>query len=266
MNNKFHPQKILVNGCSHTASVIPDLEVDQQKVLSWSYLLSKNLNCKLVNLASQGKSNSVILEETQRYLLNYQDIDYVIVQLTEWHRWSFFKNEYSFAFIPSDPKSQFNKQFTNKNFYLKMPGIDPDDSKISITNTYGNIEIHRIGDASLFYERLTTATLLYNLYFYCSQHNIKLLVLPYSSMGNNEELEDAVLKSIPLSIYLQKNINVGLWDYLNIEHKHSDGHFHSSAHIQLFEKITQYIMDGVQIHINEKLIKNQEYVIYDYTN
>jgi hypothetical protein len=266
MNSKSLPKKILVNGCSHTASVIPDLEIDQQKILSWTYLLSKNLNCDLVNLATQGKSNLVILEETQRYLLNCRDIDCVIVQLTEWHRWCFFKNKYSFTFNPSDLKSQFNKQFTNKNFYLKVPGIDPNDSKVSITNTYGDIEVHKIGDESFFYERLTTATLLYNLYFYCSQHGIKFLVLPYSSMGSGDELDDVVFKSIPSTVYLQENINIGLWDYLNINHEHSDGHFHSSAHIQLLEKITQYIMDGIQIYINEKLIKKQEYVIYDYTN
>jgi hypothetical protein len=266
MNSKSLPKKILVNGCSHTASVIPDLETDQQKVLSWTYLLSKNLNCELVNLASEGKSNLIILEETQRYLLNYPNIDYVIVQLTEWHRWSFFKNKYSFSFMPSDPESQFNNEFRDKNLYVKMPGIDPADSKISITDSHGNIKTHKIGDASLFYERLTTVTLLYNLYFYCSQHNIKLLVLPYESMGSGEELEDIVFKSIPSTVYLQENINIGLWDYLNINHQNSNGHFHSSAHIQLLEIITQYITTGTQIYINENLIKNQGNVVYDYTD
>jgi hypothetical protein len=266
MNNKSLPKKILVNGCSHTASIIPDLELDQQKISSWPYLLSKNLNCELVNLATQGKSNSVILEETQRYLLNCRDIDYVIVQLTEWHRWCFFKNEYSFTFIPSDLKSQFNRHLQNKNFYLKVPGMDPKDSKVYITNVHGDIKVHKIGDESFFYERLTTVTLLYNLYFYCSQHGINFLVLPYSSMGNGDELDDAVFKSIPPTVYLQENINIGLWDYLNINHKHSDGHFHSSAHIQLLEKITQYITDGKQIHINKNLIENKKNIIYDYTN
>jgi hypothetical protein len=85
-------------------------------------------------------------------------------------------------------------------------------------------------------------------------------------MGSGEELEDIVFKSIPSTVYLQENINIGLWDYLNINHQNSNGHFHSSAHIQLLEIITQYITTGTQIYINENLIKNQGNVVYDYTD
>ena len=164
MSNKCNHKKILVNGCSHTKASIPDLEEFEESNFSWPQLLSNKMECEVVNLATVGKSNFIILEEAQRYLLNYSDIDHVVIQLTEWHRWALYKKNQSFRFIPGEPETQFDRlSLATNNYYIKVPGVSQDDCKITVTDTNGIMKTRRIGDSSFFYERLTCATMLFNL-------------------------------------------------------------------------------------------------------
>lgn len=268
MNNSHNPKKILVNGCSHTKAHIPDLPEINESAFSWPKLLSDKMECEVVNLATVGKDNFIILEEAQRYLLNYSDVDHVVIQLTEWHRWALYKKNQSFRFIPGEPETQFDRlSFAKNNFYIKIPGITHEDCKVTVTETSGLLKTRQIGDSSFFYERLTCATMLFNLYYYCLNNNIGITVLPYDSMGENDEPNDAVYQKIPKSIFLQKNYEIGLWDYLILDHEAIGGHFVSSAHTFITDLVYNHILNGTQTYIDPEKIKRRavQEIIYDYT-
>lgn len=263
MNNKHSHKKILVNGCSHSSSVIPSLSIEDGHAFSWPKILSKNLNCEVINLASIAKDNTLILEETQRYLLNYDDVDHVVVQLTSQNRVCFYNSEYSFQFIPSEPETQFDRlaetRYHHKAHFpltLKMEYKD-----------FGWKE-YNVGDASLFYHKLSTAVKLFNLYFYCSQNNIGLTVYSFDQMGTMDELDDNIFKKIPLKIFIHDDISYGFVDHLNTKFNIGKcGHFDKDAHYYIAEKVAQHIENGYQVKIDPNDMKRYHVkeFMYDYT-
>lgn len=258
--------KILVNGCSHSQARIPNIPDDQATSFSWPILLGQNLNCEVVNLATNGKSNSVILEESMRYLLNDTEVDHAVVQLTGYHRLSLYNKKQSFIFIPGDVNSQFdrlaeqNSIGRNPRFYKKF-----DDFKKSYM--VEGEKKYQIGDESGFYDRLTTATQLFSLYFYCKHLGIGLTVIPYDFMCTSEEIEDVVFSNIPLDIFLQDNIHYGIWDYLNTMFYQDDGHFDKDAHVYMADCVLAHMQNKDQIKINPDTIRDlSKKIIYDYSH
>ena len=255
MNSKHNPKKILVNGCSHTEAVIPDLlEMHWQKYC-WPTLLSQKLRCEVVNIATSGKANIQIIEETVRYLLNYPDVDHVVVQLTDWSRINLFKKNKSFTMIPGDISSQFGKKESSLYRMASFPNsILEDDGRVT-----------EYGDESEVYEILSTFTLLNMLYLYCVQKNIKLSLINYHKI-NPDILDDIVVKNIPKEIFIQSDITVGMHQYLDTKYIRDGGHFHKPAHVELSDRIADHIGNGNQIVIQKELIMAQEKIIYDYTS
>lgn len=258
--------KILVNGCSHSQAQIPGISDDQVTSFSWPTLLGQNLNCEIVNLAASAKGNSVILEESMRYLLNDTEVDHVVVQLTAYNRLNLYKRTCSFIFVPGDANSQFDRLAEQSplgripRFYKKF-----DDFEESYIIKGG--KKYEIGDASGFYDRLTTATQLFTLYFYCKHLGIGLTVVPYNFMCTPEEIEDAVFNNIPLDIFLHDNIHYGIWDYLNTMFYQDAGHFDKDAHVYMADRVSAHIRNKDQIKINPNTIRASfEKIIYDYSH
>jgi hypothetical protein len=249
MSSKPNLNKILVNGCSHTFAVIPDISFRDWEKFCWPTLLSNELECEVVNLAEPGKANLQIIEEALRYLLNYSDVDHVILQLTDWRRSNVYRRSKSFTMIPGDISTQFGSLYqmaTHPNYIL---------------NSKGNIK--QYGDESSVYEILSTFTLLNLLYQYCLQKNIGLSLFNYYPV-HVDVLDDTVVKGIPKNIFLQSDITIGISQHLELNHKKEGGHFHKNAHTELCDIISKHILDQKQIFINKDLIKAQEEVIYDY--
>ena len=255
MNSKHSPKKILVNGCSHTAAEIPDLLREDWKRFCWPKLLSNKLKCEVVNLAVSGKANFQIIEETLRYLLNYSDVDHVVVQLTDWPRINLFKKSKSFTMIPGEVSSQFGKEQSSLYIMASFPNSILED----------NGRVTEYGDKSKVYEILNTFTLLNSLYLYCTQKNIKLSLLNYHPI-NPDILNDIVVKNIPKEIFIQSDITIGMHQYLDTKYRRDGGHFHKPAHVELSERIADHLENGNQIVIRKELIMGQEKIIYDYTS
>jgi hypothetical protein len=274
MNNKLPQQqvmnkpKILVNGCSQSQAIVTDVAENDMGYFSWPTLLSNMLNCNLINLATNGKDNLTILTETQRYLLNYSDIDQVIVQLTTNKRITFYKESASFKFIPKEPETQFDRLLENNSSNKSSIFYKKTEVPRTIWMIHkGEKKEYRIGDASLFYHKLDTALQLFNLNLYCIHNNIKLIVIPFDDVGNDEELQDNVFMKIPHNIFLHNNIQIGLGEHLDALFSNFGGHFGKIAHHYLAKKISDYIQTGNQIEIDQDLINRNKFksFIYDYT-
>lgn len=268
MNSKLHPQKILVNGCSHSQAIIPNLSKEDGCKFSWPVLLSEKMNCEVINLATSGKNNYSILEETQRYLLNYSDVDHVIVQLTVNDRINLYQKNASFHFVPGDPTTQFDRLDSEDpgrypRYYVQTG--TPCTLKVEKPEGWREWEI---GDLSGVYGRLNTATQLFSLYFYCSQNNIKLTVLNYDIFVLDDEQEDAVFKRIPSEIFVHDKLEIGLYRYLSTLFKVKEGHFVKEAHDFIAEFVMDHIFKNKQLDIDLNSLKTAEMreIIYDYSS
>lgn len=275
MSNKLHQNqpsnnfKILVNGCSQSQAIVTDVNIDDMSKFSWPTILSNKLNCNLINLAVSGKDNFTILTETQRYLLNYNDINQVIVQLTVNQRIGLYRQSASFKFIPKEPKTQFDRLFENADFSksVRHGSVFYQKFELPFTFKLNNGKKYEIGDISLFYHKLNTALQIFNLYSYCMQNNIKLIIIPFDSIGNYDELQDNVFMKIPHDIFLQNNIQIGLGEYLHSIFSSDGGHFGKAAHHYIAEKILDYMTTDNKIEIDPDLINRSKFkdFIYDYT-
>jgi hypothetical protein len=277
MNSKFNPplpNKILVNGCSQSQAWVIDGPSEDMQKNSWPSVLQKISDFNLVNLATNGKDNSNIILETQRYLLNYNDVSHVVLQLTVNNRINLYRQKNSFKFIPNDPITQFDRlaDLNGEEGNPEQPGRYPRYYlKIELPCPIwlmhkGEKKRYEIGDSSLFYHRLNTATQLFNLYFYCFQNNIGLTVIPFDSIGDREELQDNAFVKIPKRIYLQNDIQVGFMEHLNSIYPHHGGHFEILAHQYIAEKVYDHIKENKHVEINHDLIKRSKFIkpIYHY--
>tara|TARA_R110000868_G_scaffold52484_1_gene165713 strand:- start:38 stop:793 length:756 start_codon:yes stop_codon:yes gene_type:complete len=249
--------KILVNGCSHSEAHIPDIE-DPLSGIPWPTILGDLLKANVFNMSRSGKANNVIVEETIRYLINEQDINHVVIQLTEFSRLNFFREKYSFAWIPGDVSSQLN--IRPNNFYVK-----PETDDIFVRRVTDNISYHAsIGDKSLIYDIITLGTLVNCLSVMCKQRNIGLTIISYYLIGDS--IEDEVWNSIPEESFLVKNRRYGIQDHFTREFQLPDGgHFEQKFHYHLAKLVSNHINNKTQIIVNTESY-NRNKIIYNYTN
>jgi hypothetical protein len=248
--------KILVNGCSHTAANIPDIE-DPLSGIPWPTILGDLLKANVFNMSRSGKANNVIVEETIRYLINEQDINHVVIQLTEFSRLNLFREEYSFTWIPGDVSSQLS--IRPNNCYLKHP------HNFSVSRVTDNISYDAsIGDKSLIYDIITLGTLVNCLSVMCKQRNIGLTIISYYLIGDS--IEDEVWNSIPEESFLVKNRRYGIQDHFTREFQLPDGgHFEQKFHYHLAKLVLDHINNKTQIIVNTESY-NRNKIIYNYTN
>jgi hypothetical protein len=248
--------KILVNGCSHTAANIPDIE-DPLSGIPWPTILGDLLKANVFNMSRSGKANNVIVEETIRYLINEQDINHVVIQLTEFSRLNLFREEYSFTWIPGDVSSQLS--IRPNNCYLKHP------HNFSVSRVTDNILYDAsIGDKSLIYDIITLGTLVNCLSVMCKQRNIGLTIISYYLIGDS--IEDEVWNSIPEESFLVKNRRYGIQDHFTREFQLPDGgHFEQKFHYHLAKLVLDHINNKTQIIVNTESY-NRNKIIYNYTN
>ena len=249
--------KILVNGCSHSEAHIPDIE-DPLSGIPWPTILGGLLKANVFNISLCGKANSVIVEETIRYLINEQDIDHVVIQLTEFSRLNFFREKYSFTWIPGDISSQLNIGLNN--FHDTQYTDDIFVRRVKDNRLYHAL----IGDKSLIYDIITVGTLVNCLSVMCKQRNIGLTIISYYSIGDS--IEDEVWNSIPEESFLAKNRRYGIKDHFTREFELPDGaHFEQNYHYHLAKLVSDHINNKTQIIVNTESY-NRNKIINNYTN
>lgn len=272
MNNKHSHKKILVNGCSQTQAIIPNLSKEDGCRFSWAELISHKTNCEVVNLATAGKDNTIILEEAQRYLLNYSDVNHVVVQLTAHDRMCLYREKHSFEFIPGEPETQFDR-LAKDGVLGRYPTVYykrelPATFKINYKD-FGDWKEYETGDASMFYHRLSTALKLFNLYYYCAQNNIGLSVYSFHAFAEPDDLIDKTFEKIPSEIFLHDNICHGFSEHINTMFDFGDcGHFEKAAHDYIAETVINHMKNKTQVKTDLNGIKKlylKKY-IYDYND
>jgi hypothetical protein len=267
MNNRLHQQppnkpRILVNGCSHTSAIIPD----NLKGPSWGKIFCNSINAELINIAFQGKSNNIILEETIRYLINDDDIKHVVIYYTDWRRYNFYCRNKSFKWIPGDFKSQFENlqpgQLThNDRYYVRM---HPPTDEITIRRDFGP-ETRSIGDISKIHEIIVCGTLTYCLHELCLSKNIGLTLINLNPILDSKE--DMVWSKIPNDLFLFSNNGSSSISqhYYDKYEKPDNYHYEQKFHYELADRVTEHYKSKIQIQGNIKKIKESNF-IYDYTN
>lgn len=271
MNNKHSHKKILVNGCSHTQAIIPNLSRKDGCLFSWAELISQKTSCEVVNLATSGKDNTIILEEAQRYLLNYDDVDHVVVQLTTHDRMCLYREEHSFYFIPNEPETQFDRlaedsvlgRYPRFHYKRELPATFKIDYK-----DFGDWREYKTGDASMFYHKLSTALKLFNLYYYCTQNNIGLSVYSFNVFAEPDDLSDKTFQKIPPEIFLHNDMRYGFAEHLNTMFDlGACGHFEKAAHDYIADAVISHIENKSQVKVDQNNIKRLylKKHIYDYT-
>ena len=255
--------KILVNGCSHTAANIPD----NIKGDPWPKIFCDNINADLVNLAYGGKSNTTILEETIRYLINDNNIDHIIIHYTDWTRLNFYRNTKSFTWQPGDITSQFDR-LNGKHSKYYNEDIEPHYRYFTPKSGWciqltRNKDTFKTGDASQIYETITAGTLTNCLYQICLAKNIGLTLINYDPLYDAKD--DVVWQQIPNDLFLfENNIISGINRHFHKEYEKPDRrHFVHEYHYVLADLVKSHYKNGIQIV--GKIDKQKYNPVYDYT-
>lgn len=266
LNLKQPPQRVLINGCSHSRACIPNLTAEAHYNGSWPRILETMNNYDVWNISQDGKANHYIIEETMRCLYNdYDKPSIVIIQLTDFMRINLFKNTMSGSWVPGVFSTQQGLNMSTKTPYVKLPGSTVNDLSIKRTDPDGGKTKIAIGDKSYLYEQITTLTLLAALSDLCSMWNIKLGILPY--FGFNQSVNDVTFDYIPTENWIVDNPENGLYNDLLYYFATPDTyHFEATAHTEIAELVEDWITTGKQVKVNsipyDNTMKNHMFV-YD---
>lgn len=263
------PKKILVNGCSHTRALVPD-NIDG---LGWAERLSQLLDKPILNLAEDGKANDQMVEECIRYLLYRDDVDHIMIQLTQWQRINLFRRKCSMQWESGDLSSQILRLqedwHSDDCQYVKLPGSSTNDLQVRRYVGYPNEKIYLIGDATYERDRIVVGTMIHALWNICVQRDIKLTVINYLPLG--DVWKDPVWQ-LPEECFLIQNRKHGLYNHLSWKFSVPDSfHFQEIAHDYIAKIVADNYNNQTQIKVNEKdydRIHNIKSVddIFDYTN
>ena len=251
--------KVLVNGCSHSRACIPDAPADIHFESSWPRLLSKKLDCEVINLSQDGKSNHWMIEETIRAIINNPTVTNVVLQLTEFQRINLYKKARSGEWQPDDFLSQtrhgfqLDQQSENyKPHYVKIPGSSEEDLMVSRTiKERVNKQHVAIGDSTLTYEMISTASLLVGLQRLCDSLQIKLHLLPYFGFGDT--ISDKTFNWISPSSWIIENYSFGMYNDLLYYYSTPDTwHFEKAAHDEIANIVMDHITKDKKIKVNTR--------------
>lgn len=255
-------KKILVNGCSHSRAFIPDNESADP----WPVLFTKRTGDQLVNLALDGKANQQIVEETIRYLINFNDIDHVVIQLNEWKRLNFFRRDYTFEWEAKDIYSQIpnlvDKQQRGITHFVKIPAVDNNDLRITRGHGTSFKQDYLIGDMSHTHSIITIGTLVNCLSSLCQQRNIGLTIVNFHAL--NECRGDPVWNTIPEEFFLIHNRTCGLYNHMLWMFETPDTfHFEYAGQQYLADVVYDHYTSGQQLIVEKKSFDDTERV-FDY--
>jgi hypothetical protein len=261
---------ILINGCSHTEAMIANRNglLDPLKY-SWPNVLSKKLDADVINIGVRAKDNFIMIEETIRYLLNYDSkkIDRIIIYFTDWERVSIYRKKASFTWEPNNIESQIERIDENKyytKYGRKIEFHKPWYSILSRIIKTTNSSI-RFGDESLVHQIITTGTLLYCLYNMCLSKNIKLNIINWEPFLSNTKT-DPVWQKIPNNLFLIKNNHESsIFYHFSHYFDMPDGsHFDRDFHDALADYLKDFILNNTQID-SHLTIPPKKCITYDYT-
>ena len=249
----MHPsqKKTLVNGCSHTRALVPD-NIDGP---GWPEKLSLLLDKPILNLAEDGKANNQMIDECIRYLAYRDDVDHIIIQLTQWQRINLFRRTHSMQWESGDLSSQILRLQEDWHHddcqYVKLPGASPLDLQVTRNRvTKNDQQTYFIGDATFVHEQIICGTLMWALWNLCASRGIKLTVLTFHALGSRRT--DPVW-DLPEECFLVRNRKTGLYNHLQWKFKRPDTfHFEEKAHDYLAANLAANYNKGTQMNIIQK--------------
>ncbi len=250
--------RILVNGCSHTAADIPDNPEGDP----WPKILCDKIDADLINLALPSKDNTWILEETIRYLINDDNINHIIIYLTDWSRLNVYNIRKSFTWVPGEIETQFGR--LRKNYNRNEVTVRDYVRLHRRGKLFGGEEGNKsIGDKSQIFEIITIGTLTNCLYQICKSKNIGLTIINLAPIGDSKD--DKVWTEIPNDLFLFSNNKLSsIFYHFYGKYGNPDlGHFEHSFHYELADHVEAHYRNKTQIiGITEKPRIN---LVYDYT-
>lgn len=239
-------KKILVNGCSHSRAAIParsyieSLEnkedIPKERKRSWVKCLANDHNYEIVaNLAADGKSNQIMIEEVIKVLTwnAFPDLDIVIIATNELSRYNFFAREKSFTFNPISLTSQvphiqydpfelpgaYDDGYVH-TYYVKTPALDQDDFQVQRTEAVfrksqinldelknqstRTLKTHLCGDRALRYESTSLISLMISLNALCQSKSIRLIWMPFDALELPHHHPQPLLEKTPLWQEIEK--------------------------------------------------------------
>lgn len=140
---------VVVLGCSHTFGLGLPLEE------TWSYKLSKHLQCDLVNGAAPGSSNELILINLIRILANLEKPKLVVINWTQVHRKLFWDGDSLVFHLPQCYIGRDRTTYKNvKNWFTELKW----------ENSYNDYLYNEREVYSAFYELKNQVTSICKLY------------------------------------------------------------------------------------------------------
>ena len=252
--------KVLINGCSHTRACIPDAEPEEHHKAAWPEILKTLGNYDMKNLATDGKCNRTMVEETIRYIIHRPEWDHVVIALTDWERLNLFRAAWSGKqFHPNDIESQLPARLGS--FHVKIPALSSKkDMRVFRTEGTGQKPVE-IGDLTYRYDIIQVGTMLNCLKRLCEEKGITLHILNYFGTRGNET--DPVFDNIR-DDFIIDNFYTGLYNHLLWSFETPDTyHFEKIAHISIAGYAHDHIEYRDKPTIREESFDDRNRV-YDY--
>lgn len=224
-------KKILVNGCG--------LTFGQQEIKGWPKILTA-IGVNVVDLSGPAVSNQWIVDRTTEYLLQYNDVHAVVLQLTNVDKLD--------VKIDPERKSTLVDTDSNRNFIWK----DIWPSSVSIDHPSKELYFKHLYSPELLTKELAIKLTLLN--FWCQQHNIELYIYQgYSIPWSHSDLD------------LIKELILNLDEPWGIEYKNSDfykGHDFSNQNsvpcIEYAFWLADRVVKKLKLPVADRLAKIQQ--------
>lgn len=216
--------KIGVSGCSNSSYTWGN---------PWHYFVGEYFNADIITSYSQGAGNEINIEKI-KYILENNDLDYFILQITEPSRYVVGLDNVS---TENDSSNQLRNgiKFKNMSFYTFNPVINDKNIKNITGHDYKLDDFYLkhiiTSDFNLYYKVFHT---LMTIQYLCDSFNVKLIMFSWFddinliSKKSNYENIISKMNIIPDFVFNFTKQN-------HIEPIPNDGHFDSESHKKIFE-------------------------------
>ena len=268
---------ILINGCSlSTAAGLNFPPYDNKPFLKkyiWPNLLSEKLNAPIINLAEEGKSNSIIFKQLYTYLIwaaekKVEMPTRVIMQIIDFKRDHAFLHSRSGKLKPNNLETQLTLDYYVKTFsasyeyYLKRKNISTYKTPITTNVTYEIKEkldypIRRevgIGDISTREVQLRNLLEIHALQTLCEKLKIEFTLLNFWAFYENTK-EDPLYEILDKSKFVLENQNTNFYHYMvGSNFTMPDGsHFGLDGHKFISDIVYNFISNKVKFNFPDNI-------------
>jgi hypothetical protein len=284
---------ILLNGCSFSTNAglnfPPYNDKPFLKKHIWPNLLSEKLNEPIINLAEQGKSNSLIFRQLYTYLIwaaekKVEMPTSVIMQIVDFKRDHAFLHSRSGKLKPNDLETQLTLDNYIKIYsasyenYLREQKQSPWKTPVTTYVTYDIREEldhpvrreHGIGDISTREVQLRNLLEIHALQTLCKKLKIEFALLNFWAFYENTK-KDPLYEILDKSKFVLENQNTNFYHYMvGSDFTMPDrSHFGLDGHKFISDIVYNFISNKVKFNFPDDVANGRRRIratkVFDYT-